>query len=207
MLQFITNSTSVEGTIEQARLALMGGCRWIQVRMKEADDKMIILAASTILQMCNKVGAKLIIDDKVELVTKIGAHGVHLGQNDMSPSLARKLLGSEKIIGFTVNNMDHAKQALNEPISYIGIGPWRFTTTKQKLAPVLGAEGIRNINSYLRLHHLNVPIVAIGGITLADVPQALASGATGVAVSGEIAKAKDPILQTKLFNESLNLNL
>jgi thiamine-phosphate pyrophosphorylase len=207
MLQFITNSTSVEGTIEQARLALMGGCRWIQVRMKEADDKMIILAASTILQMCNKVGAKLIIDDKVELVTKIGAHGVHLGQNDMSPSLARKLLGSEKIIGFTVNNMDHAKQALNEPISYIGIGPWRFTTTKQKLAPVLGAEGIKNIISYLRLHHLNVPIVAIGGITLADVPQALTSGATGVAVSGEIAKAKDPILQTKLFNESLNLNL
>jgi thiamine-phosphate pyrophosphorylase len=175
--------------------------------MKEADDKMIILAASTILQMCNKVGAKLIIDDKVELVTKIGAHGVHLGQNDMSPSLARKLLGSEKIIGFTVNNMDHAKQALNEPISYIGIGPWRFTTTKQKLAPVLGAEGIKNIISYLRLHHLNVPIVAIGGITLADVPQALTSGATGVAVSGEIAKAKDPILQTKLFNESLNLNL
>ncbi len=207
MLQFITNSTSVEGTIEQARLALMGGCRWIQVRMKEADDKMIILAASTVLQMCNKVGAKLIIDDKVELVTKIGAHGVHLGQNDMSPSLARKLLGSEKIIGFTVNNMDHAKQALNEPISYIGIGPWRFTTTKQKLAPVLGAEGIKNIISYLRLHHLNVPIVAIGGITLADVPQALASGATGVAVSSEIAKAKDPILQTKLFNESLNLNL
>jgi thiamine-phosphate pyrophosphorylase len=124
----------------------------------------------------------------------------------MSPCEARKLLGADKIIGFTVNNLEHAERAVTEPIDYIGMGPWRFTATKQKLAPVLGAEGIRRIISYLRAADVRVPIVAIGGITVDDIPAVLATGATGVAVSGEIAHAENPTQQTSLFLQSLKLN-
>jgi thiamine-phosphate pyrophosphorylase len=206
MLQFITNSPTVEGTIAQAKYALAGGCRWIQVRMKDSEDSAITDAVKEILSLCNAVNATLIIDDKVELVAKLCAHGVHLGQNDISPVDARKILGPDKLIGFTVNNFEHAHKAESLPIDYIGMGPWRFTTTKQKLAPVLGAEGIKSIITYLRSKNVNVPIVAIGGITVADISDVLATGATGVAISGEIANADNPTSKTKLFLETLKLN-
>ncbi len=206
MLQFITNSPTVAGTVLQARQALDGGCRWVQVRMKDAADSDVADAVREILPLCNSVGATLIVDDRVGLVASTGTHGVHLGQHDMSPCEARKLLGADKIIGFTVNNLEHAERTVTEPIDYIGMGPWRFTATKQKLAPVLGAEGIRRIISYLRAADVRVPIVAIGGITVDDIPAVLATGATGVAVSGEIAHAENPTHQTSLFLQSLKLN-
>lgn len=203
MLQFITNSKTVDGTIAQALQALAGGCRWVQVRMKDADDATVSEVVKTLLPKFNEHNAKLIIDDRVDLVKKLGAHGVHLGQNDMSPIVARVVLGDEKIIGFTVNNIRHAQEAISAPIDYIGMGPWRFTTTKQKLAPILGAEGIKSIVSYLHQNDVSVPVVAIGGITIDDVPEVMATGVSGVAISGEIAKADNPIEQTKRFIESL----
>jgi thiamine-phosphate pyrophosphorylase len=206
MLQFITNSPTVDGTVQQAFQALEGGCDWVQVRMKDAADADVEAAVCAVLPMCNSMGAKLIIDDRVDLVARTGAHGVHLGQHDMSPTESRKRLGTEKIIGFTVNNINHAERAVHEPIDYIGMGPWRFTATKQKLAPVLGAEGVTELIAYLRRAGVDVPVVAIGGITVDDIPAVVAAGANGVAVSGEIAHAANPTLQTKLFVETLKLN-
>jgi thiamine-phosphate pyrophosphorylase len=174
--------------------------------MKDAADADVEAAVCAVLPVCNSMSAKLIIDDHVDLVARTGAHGVHLGQHDMSPTEARKRLGTEKIIGFTVNNINHAECAVHEPIDYIGMGPWRFTTTKQKLAPVLGAEGVTELIAYLRRAGVDVPIVAIGGITVDDIPAVVAAGANGVAVSGEIAHAANPTLQTKLFVETLKLN-
>lgn len=203
MLQFITNSSTIDGTIAQARQALIGGCRWVQVRMKDATDADVAQVVDALLPQFNALDAKLIVDDRVQLVHETGAHGVHLGQNDMSPLEARKILGADKIIGYTVNNMQHGQNAVTLPIDYIGIGPWRFTTTKQRLAPVLGADGIRQIISYLRANGLNVPIVAIGGIKVEDVKDVYSTGATGVAISGEIANAADSIAATNLFIETL----
>jgi thiamine-phosphate pyrophosphorylase len=203
MLQFITNSKTVDGTIEQALQALSGGCKWVQVRMKDADDAAIEQVVTSLMPHINAAGATLIIDDKVDLVKRLGAHGVHLAQNDMPPAQAREILGPDKIIGCTVNNEQHAQNAVSAPIDYIGIGPWRFTTTKQKLAPVLGAEGITSIISYLRNAGVNVPIVAIGGIKVDDICNVMQTGATGIAISGEIATAANPVAQTKLFIETL----
>ncbi len=204
MLQFITNSSSVSGTIKQALQALNGGCRWVQVRMKDADDNDVMQAVSALLPRFNAENAKLLIDDRVQLVAKLGAHGVHLGQDDMSPSEAREILGPNSIIGYTVNNIEHARNALSLPIDYIGMGPWRFTTTKKKLAPVLGADGINELINFLRENNKNIPVVAIGGITVDDVAEVLLTGASGVAISGEIANSANPERQTKLFIETLN---
>jgi thiamine-phosphate pyrophosphorylase len=204
MLQFITNSSSVNGTIKQALQALNGGCRWVQVRMKDADDNDVMQAVSALLPRFNAENAKLLIDDRVQLVAKLGAHGVHLGHDDMSPSEAREILGPNSIIGYTVNNIEHARNALSLPIDYIGMGPWRFTTTKKKLAPVLGADGIHELINFLRENNKNIPVVAIGGITVDDVAEVLLTGASGVAISGEIANSATPELQTKLFIDTLH---
>ena len=203
MLQFITDSPTVEGTIRQALQALEGGCRWVQVRMKDAEDATVRLVIEELAPVFKDIGATLIVDDRVELVLETDVDGVHLGRDDMEPTAARAVLGPDKIIGMTVNNLADATRAVEQPIDYIGMGPWRYTSTKKKLAPVLGATGIPQLIDVLREHGVAVPVVAIGGLTIDDVSDVLATGANGLAVSGVISHAEDPVSATRVLMERI----
>lgn len=192
-LQFITHSNNDYSYIDSARIALEGGCRWIQLRMKGVEEASMEHTALAVRQMCREYGATFIIDDNVWLAKRISADGVHLGKSDMPIAEARKILGEGYIIGGTVNSFEDIEQTLRHATpDYFGCGPFRFTTTKRNLAPILGLEGYRTIISKMREHNIATPIIAIGGITKRDIPELLACGVDGIALSSSILNAPDP---------------
>lgn len=196
-LQFITHFTATYSYYDAARMALEGGCRWIQLRMKDSPIDEIEQEALRIQQLCKSYQATFIIDDKVELVKKLHADGVHLGKNDMPIAEARKILGSGFIIGGTANTFEDIKMHYEAGADYIGCGPFRFTTTKKNLSPVLGLEGYRSIVAQMKEEGIRLPIVAIGGITYEDIPAIMETGVTGIALSGTILHAANPVSETQ----------
>jgi len=198
-VQFITHTTPSISYEESALKALQGGCKWIQLRMKEATDSEVEPIARRLLATCHAQGATFILDDRVQLCKKIEADGVHLGKHDMSVHEARELLGHEYIIGGTANTIEDIRLLKRESADYIGCGPFRFTTTKKGLAPTLGLEGYRKIMEAVRKEQIRLPICAIGGITLADVPHLLRVGVDGIAVSGAVLRADDPVNAMQQF--------
>lgn len=203
MIQFITHSNTRYDYVEGARLALEGGCRWIQLRMKDAQEVDFLLAAKQIGAMCKEYDATFILDDHVEWVGITGADGVHLGKNDMPVDEARNQLGANRIIGGTANTFEDVERLWRQGANYIGCGPYRFTTTKKNLSPVLGLDGYRHIISKMKAHDINLPVVAIGGILQPDIKDVMATGVSGIAVSGAILNAENPVKEMKRFIDSL----
>ena len=202
MVQFISHYSERYSYLDSIQLALEGGCRWIQLRMKDATDDEVRPIAVEAQKLCRAYGAKFIIDDRVALVRELGADGVHLGKNDMPIREARQILGPDFIIGGTANTFEDAKAHYEASANYIGCGPFRFTTTKQKLAPVLGLDGYRQIIQKMRAANITIPVVAIGGITKDDIPAILQTGITGIALSGTVLRADDPIAE---MNHIINI--
>ena len=196
-IQFITHETGSISYVEGARMALEGGCKWIQLRMKDASDDEVRQAAAEIQPMCKEHEAVFLLDDRVELAKELHADGVHLGKNDMPIDEARRILGEEYIIGGTANTFEDIQRIAAQGADYIGCGPFRFTTTKKNLAPVLGVEGYRDIIAKMRNAGINIPMVAIGGITPDDIDEILATGVQGIAVSGTVLNADDPVAMMK----------
>ena len=199
-LQFITHYTEKYSYTDSAKIALEGGCRWIQLRMKDVSETILEHHALIIQEMCKEYGATFIIDDNVHLVKKINADGVHLGKNDMPITEARRILGDDFIIGGTVNTFEDILKITNSQrpmVNYFGCGPFRFTHTKQKLSPILGIEGYKEIVKKKLEQNIDIPIVAIGGITNADIPHILETGIDGIALSSSILKAENPIEEMK----------
>ena len=196
-LQFITHFTDTYSYYDAARMALEGGCRWIQLRMKDASPEEVEQEALRIQSLCRQHAATFIIDDHVELVKKLHADGVHLGKKDMPVAEARRILGKDFIIGGTANTFEDVKMHYEAGADYIGCGPFRFTTTKKNLSPVLGLEGYRSIVRRMKEAGIHLPVVAIGGITFEDIPAIMETGVTGVALSGTILRAADPVAETK----------
>lgn len=203
MIQFITHSNNRYGYVDGARLALEGGCRWVQLRMKEATEAEFMAAAAEIGRLCKEHGATFVLDDHVEWVEKTGADGVHLGKNDMPIDEARKIFGCDKIIGGTANTFEDVERLYRQGADYIGCGPFRFTTTKKNLSPVLGLEGYQHIVDQMKSHGINLPIVAIGGILESDIKSILATGVSGIAVSGGILNAENPVEEMQRFLKHL----
>lgn len=203
MLQFITNKSDKYSIAEEVQMALEGGCRWIQLRMKGASDEEVMETAAQLIEMCRENNAFLIVDDRVNVVNELKVSGVHLGKEDMDPMEARELLGPDAIIGVTANSAADIIKYKGKDIDYIGLGPFRHTTTKEKLAPILGLEGYREIVKDVREAGIEFPIVAIGGITLEDVEPLMKTGVNGIAVSGAIINAEDPMLYTSRIMEKL----
>lgn len=204
MIQFISHYSERYSYLDSIQLALEGGCRWIQLRMKDATDDEVRPIAVEAQKLCRAYGAKFIIDDRVALVRELGADGVHLGKNDMPIREARQILGPDYIIGGTANTFEDAKAHYEASANYIGCGPFRFTTTKQKLAPVLGLDGYRHIIQQMRAANITIPVVAIGGITKDDIPAILQTGITGIALSGTVLRADDPIAEMKHIINIIN---
>lgn len=186
-LQFLTLDHATLGHPAQARLAAEGGVRWIQLRAKglgPADWKRV--AAET-LAVCRDLGARLVINDSIDVAEAVGADGVHLGAADASPAEARRRLGPSSWIGVTLNRLaDTSRLAEGRP-DYVGVGPWRATATKAGHAPPHDAASLRAL-----IVAANLPSYAIGGLAAEDFPALRDLGAHGVAVSSAIALAPDP---------------
>ena len=196
-LQFITHYTDRYTYYDSARMALEGGCRWIQLRMKDTPANDVEREARRVQDLCRAYHATFIIDDHVELAKELKADGVHLGKKDMPVAEARRMLGSGFIIGGTANTFDDIKMHYDAGADYIGCGPFRFTTTKKNLSPILGLEGYRSIVRQMKEADIRLPIVAIGGITFEDIPAILQTGVTGIALSGTILRADNPVEETR----------
>ena len=201
MIQFISHYTDQYSYLDSIRLALEGGCRWVQLRMKDASIHDFLSIGKEVRRLCDSYQATFILDDHVELVRELGADGVHLGKKDMPVAEARKILGNDYIIGGTANTFDDVKMHYEASANYIGCGPFRFTTTKQGLAPVLGLEGYRSIIAQMSAEGIDLPMVAIGGITAEDIPAIMQTGVSGIALSGAVLRAADPVAEMKRLTE------
>ena len=204
MLQYISHFTQQISYAEGIRMALEGGCRWIQLRMKDAPAEEIIACAEEVLPLCRRHGAKFLLDDHVELVRQLGADGVHLGKNDMPVDEARKILGPDITIGGTANTIEDIIRLHKQGADYIGCGPFRFTTTKKNLSPILGLDGYKSIVLKMKELGIDLPIVAIGGITVEDIPAVMGTGVSGIALSGAILGAPDPVEMTARIIETID---
>ncbi|MBQ5776204.1 MAG: thiamine phosphate synthase [Bacteroidaceae bacterium] len=204
MLQFITHQTPRYSYVEGAIEALNGGCKWIQLRMKEAVYDEICNAIEQLKPLCKEKGAILILDDYAELAAKLDIDGVHLGKNDMPPQEARNLIGEKYIIGGTANTIDDIKNLVAQGVDYIGLGPFRHTDTKKNLSPILGLDGYKNILSQCNEAGITTPIVAIGGIEPEDIPALMKTGISGIALSGTILRADHPAEATQNIITTLN---
>lgn len=193
MIQFISHFTEQHTYLDSIRLALEGGIKWVQLRMKDATEDEIISVGTEVRKLCDQYGATFIIDDHVELVHKLKADGVHLGKNDMPIAEARDILGKDIIIGGTANTFEDIAAHYQATANYIGCGPFRFTTTKKGLSPTLGLEGYRSIMQKVKEAVIDIPVVAIGGITAEDIPDIMQTGISGIALSGAILRAENPI--------------
>ncbi|MBD5313642.1 MAG: thiamine phosphate synthase [Bacteroides sp.] len=197
MLQFITHPSEKYSIAEEVQMALEGGCKWIQLRLKDATDEEFRQTALEIIPMCQEHEAFLVFDDRVELAMEMSVHGVHLGKDDMNPLLARETMGAEAIIGCTANTAADIKAFKGWDVDYVGLGPFRYTSTKAKLSPVIGLDGYRQIVKETRDADILLPLVAIGGITIDDIDDLMATGINGVAMSGAIINAPDPVDYTR----------
>jgi thiamine-phosphate pyrophosphorylase len=174
------------------------GANWIQLRLKNEPFDVVLKTAKTAKEICGDHQVKLIINDFPEVAKQVGADGVHLGKEDICPLEARKILGWDKIIGGTANTLEDCQALLQKQVDYIGLGPFRFTTTKKNLSPVLGAEGYRELLANLIKNGNAVPVIAIGSITPADIPVLTQHGVHGVAISGWLTYSDHP---EKTFRE------
>lgn len=183
---------------EQVELLSAGGATLIQLREKGMAAREFYEQAKTAVAVALRCGVQLLINDRVDVALAIGAHGVHLGQHDMPPEAARKLLGPEAVIGYSTHNIEQAIAATKLPIDYLAIGPIFATTTKSDTAPVLGLEGLRTVRQAIGAF----PLVAIGGISRAHAADVIKAGADSVAVisallsnSSRISEATRSLLQ------------
>lgn len=201
MLQFITHATEKYSITDEVKMVLQGGCKWIQLRMKDASQDEITEVAKEIQPICKENDCILVVDDWVEVAKELNLDGVHLGKTDMNPKEAREILGQQFIIGATANTFEDIEGLSRLDIDYIGLGPFRFTSTKQKLSPVIGIDGYRDIMSRMAEMDIKTPVVAIGGITYEDINPLMETGLNGIAVSGGIIGADSPAKETeKMIN-------
>lgn len=203
-LQYISQEKPFNSHLEAIVHVLEAGCKWIQLRVKNLEEQEIISIAKEAKKLCEKHQATLIINDYVKIAKEINADGVHIGLNDMSVAEARLILGENKIIGATANTIDHVKMHAQSTPDYIGIGPYRFTQTKEKLSPILGIAGYKKILDEMKELVLNIPVIAVGGITAEDLPELLKTGIHGVAISGEINHAMNPRQKIEEINHQFS---
>ena len=186
---------------EQVERLRDGGARFIQLREKHLSPREFYDAADEAITVARERGVRLIVNDRADIALAIGADGVHLGQDDLDPAAARRLLGDRFIIGYSTHTVAQAIEAARLPIDYIALGPIFPTRTKENPDPVVGLEALRRVRDAI---DPSVALVAIGGITRDTAPAALAAGADSVALISALLAAPDKIAsRTKEFRLSL----
>ncbi len=185
---------------EQTSRLIEGGAQIVQIREKHATPREFLAAAKAAVEVAARHQIPLIINDRADIALMVGAAGVHLGQDDLPPAAARGILGPGAIIGYSTHNLEQAKLASAMPIDYLAIGPIFSTASKEKPDPVVGLEGLREVRRAVP----ELPLVAIGGITIESAREVLAAGADSVAVIGALlAEPAEIEARTRTFSELL----
>ena len=190
-LQYISQGNTAAEQLQNIQETLDAGCTWIQLRFKKAGNEAVVAVAEKVKVLCDAYKAMFIVNDHPSIAKAVDADGVHLGLQDMPVTEARKIMGGTRIIGGTANTFENVLQRYNEGCNYVGAGPFRFTTTKEKLSPILGAEGYADIITKMEQAGIPIPVFAIGGILPADITKILQTGIYGIAVSGVITNHPD----------------
>lgn len=206
-LQYISQGNTIEEQLYNIHQALDAGCDWVQMRFKNQTTKDTFALAEAVKFLCEEYLANFIVNDNLYLAQQIAADGVHLGLTDMNIAEARAILGSTKIIGGTANTFEDIENHVKNGCDYIGLGPFQFTKTKEKLSPVLGLSGYVAIIEKMKNSNLKTPVYAIGGITLDDVTQLIETGIHGIAVSGMITSSNQKKKLIQQLNEKLYANV
>lgn len=197
-IQYISQGDTLATQLQHIRQALDAGAEWIQIRWKQPKDGAFHDFCASVKKHCTAYKALCLINDHVDTARAIDADGVHLGLTDMPVADARALLGGDKIVGGTANTVADILKRIDENCDYIGLGPWRHTTTKKQLSPILGIVGFTEIMTYLEQLDKDVPpIYAIGGIRLEDIPTLQQLGLHGVAISNLITAQPHHITSIK----------
>lgn len=192
IVQFISSENEKMTHLQSIEKALDAGVKWVQLRIKNKSEEEVISIAEKALDLCKKNNAKLIINDFPHLVNQVGAYGVHLGKKDMNINEAREMVGSDKIIGGTANTLEDVVMLAQCGVDYIGLGPFKFTSTKKELSPLLGFQGICKIVETARKNNIQTPIIAIGGIQREDIETVFDTNVDGIAVSSAIINTENP---------------
>jgi len=185
-LQYISQAPKTGTHIDAIEQVLQAGGKWIQLRIKNQAEAEILPFAKAAQALCEKYGAKLIVNDFPDLAKAVGSYGVHLGLQDTPILEARRIIGKHQIIGGTANTFEHIQQRVSEGADYIGLGPFRFTRTKENLSPIVGLEGYQKLMEQVKKAGITTPIIAIGGIEAADIPAILETGIYGIAISAAL---------------------
>ena len=196
-LHYISQGETPKEHLENIQKACTYGAELVQLRLKDLSPKKVLKAAEEAREITSHYQTRLIINDYYKIAKEVKADGVHLGKNDTCPTIAKKHLGDYYFVGGTANTIQDCEALIKKNVDYIGLGPFRFTKTKDNLSPIVGYKGYLAILEELKT---DTPIIAIGGITLEDVPEILSTGVHGIAASGEINKDFNNI---GLFNKLL----
>lgn len=180
--------------VECAKDLVAAGVELVQYRAKDLSPGAYFATCSRLAEALASGNARLIINDRPDIAVMVGAGGVHVGQDDLTPGDARKICGSGRWVGVSTHNLDQVRAALNAPVDYIALGPIFSTSTKKKPDPVVGTSLIREARKLTQK-----PIVAIGGITLDRAPEVYAAGADAVAVIRDLFDSPDPVARAREF--------
>lgn len=193
-VQYISQSDSTGSHYDHIQSLCEMGIRWVQLRMKDMHYEDMYELACRCRDLTRRFDCCLIINDHIDVARASDADGVHLGKRDAPRTAAREVLGN-KIIGATANTLEEVLLIHSEGVAdYIGLGPYRFTTTKKELSPLLGLEGYRRIIDQLKKENLKIPLIAIGGIRGEDLKPLLELGLAGVAVSSALHQDPGPFV-------------
>jgi thiamine-phosphate pyrophosphorylase len=201
---YLTHDLEDRSHAMQANIALENGISWVQFRTKVLKGDELIREALKVRKSCNDFNAKFIINDYVEVAKEVNADGVHLGKEDMEIAKAREILGDDFIVGATVNSKKDLVRFALENVDYLGVGPYRNTSTKKNLSAVLAREELVELIREIRSKSSTIPIILIGGINVGDILNIMELGANGVAVSSTINMADNPSLMTKQILNTIN---
>lgn len=197
-LHYISQGNTPKEHLENIQNACTSGAELVQLRLKNISDKKFLKWAHEAREITSHFQTRLLINDNYKIAKEVKADGVHLGMSDSCPTIAKKHLYTWQIIGGTANTFQDCESLLDKQVNYISLGPFRETTTKENLPPVLGLKGYTAITDVLKT---GTPILAVGGITLEDVEELLKTGISGIAVSGAITSNFNSIRE---FNKLLN---
>ena len=185
--------------LDLTRMAISGGADTIQFRQKSGSTRDMIDVARQMKEICLKAGVTFIMNDRIDIAIAAEADGVHLGQDDFPAPLARKLLGSQGIIGGSAATADEARKCLSEGVDYIGFGPVYPTGSKNDAGPVSGLKILKQV-----VDEIPIPIIAIGGVAVENVSEIMRTGAHGIAVISAVCCREDPEHATRLLLEAMD---
>ena len=191
-LHVLTDPRGGRAALDAVAAAVAAGAPVVQVRAKGGTDRELHDFARRVVELCAPSGTTCIVDDRVDVALAVGAAGTHLGAADLPVAAARRVAGPGHLLGGTARDPETARALVGDGADYLGVGPAYRTTTKTGLPDPIGPAGIAEVAAAV-----DVPVVAIGGITADRIPELLAAGATGVAVTAAVSGAPDPAAATR----------